>query len=182
MYRSNQRPPSGGFTFQEMLIGLTVAGILAVGTVGARGIVQENRMRSELSQLLTHLGFARSEAIKRGAPVTLCTSSDGASCSASAGWRDGWILFADDDGDHGRGTDEALLRVQERLAADLTVRYGETGGYRYLTYKPDGSAWPQATFTFCDARGAPKAKAVIVFRTGRVRTATRKSDGPLQCP
>lgn len=183
MYRIASRPPSGGFTFQEMLVTLTIGGILAAGTFGAAGIVQENRLRSELNLLMAHLNFARSESIKRRSPITLCKSTDGETCGALAGWREGWILFADGNGNHARDAEEVLLRVQDALTHDLSVRYGEAGTYHYLTYKPDGSAWPNATFTFCDGRGATKARAIIVHLTGRPRVSTKKSDGqPLQCP
>lgn len=183
MYRFSLRPPSGGFTLQEMLVTLAIAAILAAGTVGVRGFVQEHRLRAELNLLMGHIHLARSEAIKRGSRVTLCKSTDAATCSTATEWTDGWILFADNNGDDERQTDEPLLRVQSALAGDLTVRFGEAGTYHYLTYKPNGSGWPNATFTFCDARGASRARAIIVHRTGRARASTKKSDGsPLTCP
>ncbi len=175
--RSTYRPPSGGFTFQEMLVTLAIGAILAAGAVGTAVIVEENRLRGEVNGLVAHLSLARSEAVKRGAPVTLCTSPDGAACASSAGWKEGWIVFADDNGNHVRDEDEDLLRIREGLAPDFRLRYGESGTYHHLTYKPDGSASPNATFTFCDGRGATKARAIIVHWTGRTRISTKKSDG-----
>jgi Tfp pilus assembly protein FimT len=41
----------------------------------------------------TALMLARSEAIKRGEEVTLCTSTSGTGCSTSSSWNAGWLIF-----------------------------------------------------------------------------------------
>ncbi len=53
-----------------------------------------NRISSEVNGLLGDLQFARAEAIKEGRYVSVCASTDGASCSGDAAdWQGGWIVF-----------------------------------------------------------------------------------------
>ena len=49
------------------------------------------------NDLVTDFNIARSEAVKRRVPVTLCKSQDGATCDAdAAGLSVSWIMFVDD--------------------------------------------------------------------------------------
>ena len=171
-----------GFSLYDLMVTSVVAGVMGLGTIGVTGLVQDTRMTTAVNQLLGDLSLARSESIKRQTVVTLCKSSDGATCADDARWHDGWIVFADENNNHDVDADEAVIRVQQRLDGNLTLRYGETGSYGYVRYKPNGEAWPGATFSFCDRRGASKAKGVIVYWTGRPRVTLKTSEGkPLHC-
>lgn len=180
--RVPSRRNAAGYSLHDLLVTSTVAGFLGVGAVSMAGLVQDTRMTAAVNELMGNLNLARSEAIKRRMPVTLCKSSDGVSCSGSAAWRDGWIIFADPDKNREVDDGESVIHVQQALAGDMTLRYGETGTYTYVRYNDSGEASRAATFTFCDGRGADKARAVIVFWTGRPRVSTRTSDNkPLKC-
>lgn len=171
-----------GFSVYDLLITSTVAGFLAVGAVGMVSLVQDARMTAIVNQLMGDLNLARSEAIKRNQIVALCKSVDGISCSREGSWNSGWIVFTDDNNNHNIDADENKIRVQQALDGKLTLRYGETGSYYYVRYNASGEAWPGATFSFCDDRGAAKAKAVIVYWTGRPRVSAKTSEGrPLRC-
>ena len=171
-----------GFSLYDLIVTSAVAGVLSVGAVGMTSLIEETRMTTAVNQLLGDLSLARSESIKRQATVTLCKSNDGATCTDDGGWQDGWVVFTDDNDNHDVDTEEAVIRVQQRLDGNLQLRYGETGKYGYVRYKPDGEAWPGATFSFCDGRGASRAKGVIVYWSGRPRVSSKTSDGkPLHC-
>ena len=82
-----------GFTIFELMITIGVAGvILSVGVPNFIGFVQNNRAVNDTNDLVTSLNLGRSEAIRRGSTVTLCSSTDGATCSASNDWSTGWIV------------------------------------------------------------------------------------------
>ena len=171
-----------GFSLHDLMITLCVTSVLGVFAISTTGLVQETRMTAAVNQLMGSLSLARSEAIKRNAMVVLCKSNDGASCSNEVAWNSGWIVFADEDNNHKVDINEPLISVQQALEGNMSLRYGETGAYSYVRYNASGEAWPGATFTFCDGRGAEKAKAVIVFWSGRPRVSTKTSEGkPLQC-
>jgi type IV fimbrial biogenesis protein FimT len=171
-----------GFSIYELLITTAVAGVLGLGAVSMTGMVQDARMTAAVNQLMGDLNLARSEAIKRNTIIALCKSDNGSSCSEDTAWNEGWIVFTDDNNNHDVDAGETVVRVQQALEGNLTLRYGETGTYTYVRYNPSGEAWPGATFSFCDSRGADKAKAVIVYWTGRPRVSARTSENkPLSC-
>lgn len=176
------RLKQAGYSLYDLIVSSAVAGVVSVGAVGMTSMVQDARMTAAANQLMGDLGLARSEAIKRNTMVALCKSSNGASCSDKAAWHEGWIVFADDNNNHGVDAGETVIRAQQALEGGMTLRYGETGKYSYVRYNSSGEAWPGATFSFCDGRGADNAKAVIVYWTGRPRVSTKTSEGkPLRC-
>lgn len=181
-WRAHPRFAQAGYSIFDLIITSAVAGVLSLGAVGMNGLVQDARMTTVVNQIMGDLNLARNEAIKRNTPITLCKSSDGASCSDEAAWRDGWIVFTDHNKNREVDANEAIIRVQQALTGNMTLRYGNTGTYTYVRYNSSGEASRAATFTFCDGRGADKAKAVIVYWTGRPRISTRTSeDESLTC-
>ena len=88
-----------GVTLLEMLMVMTIVGILlAVGIPSYQYVTNSNRIAAEVNGLVGDLQFARSEAIKEGLPVTVCVSTDGATCVAGLGntaWNTGWIVYSD---------------------------------------------------------------------------------------
>lgn len=170
-----------GHSMTEVLATLAVAGVVVSGGMPAmQNLMHEQRLTTQVNQLLGDLHLARSESIKRGVPVVLCKSGDGVACSTTTDWQNGWLVFVDADDDRVLDANEPIVRVQQALAAGTTLRYGTS--YRYVYYKPDGVAWPNATFTFCDPRDAAYAKAIIINTAGRARVSSKSSsDGPLSC-
>jgi type IV fimbrial biogenesis protein FimT len=89
-----------------------VIGILVgIGVPYFKATVANNRIKEVSGSLTRHLALARNEAIKRGAPVTVCAQKDAfTDCSSDAAdWVGGWIVFVD-TGDAGKvdGTDEII--------------------------------------------------------------------------
>jgi len=114
--------PEGGFTLAELMVALAVAAILVTLAVPSyQRLVVDARMTAQANEFLTMMHFARSEAVKRNATVTMCKSDDGAACATSGTWAQGWMVFVDsgaagtvDGGDavlrvHGALTDESAL-------------------------------------------------------------------------
>jgi type IV fimbrial biogenesis protein FimT len=103
--------PAGGFTdsqgltLLELLVTLAAACmLLSVAVPHFVDVTRNNRAAANANVLLTALSIARSEAIKRGTRVSLCASTNGASCGET--WSDGWIVFVD-----GAASDTALPSV-----------------------------------------------------------------------
>ena len=71
-----------------------------------------------------HLQYARKQAIERQQPITICSSSNGLSCSRSHQWQHGWIVFTDSDRDPGQinAEDQLLLAYDaKRQTATLGI-------------------------------------------------------------
>jgi type IV fimbrial biogenesis protein FimT len=180
--RAPSRHVQAGYSIYDLVITSAIASVLGLGAVGMTSMAQDARMTATVNQLMGDLSLARSEAIKRNTIIALCKSNNETSCSKDTAWNKGWIVFTDDNNNHEVDPGETVIRVQQMLEGNLSLRYGETDAYSYVRYNPSGEAWPGATFSFCDNRGADKAKAIIVYWTGRPRVSARTSeDKPLSC-
>ena len=175
-----------GYSMTETLATLAVAGVVVGGGVPAmQDLMYEQRLTTQVNQLLGDLHLTRSESIKRGVPVVLCKSSNGVACSTTTDWQNGWLVFVDSDDDSLVDANEPVIRVQQALSADVTLRFGAfgPGTGRYVTYLSTGLTEQNGTFTFCDTRGAPNARAILITQSGRARISSKSSsDGPLSCP
>ncbi len=179
-------PRSGhaGFTLYELMVALAIAGTVMALSVGLYGLVNQERIASYVNQLLAALNLARSEAIKRGMPVTICRSLDGEQCVRGREWEKGWMIFADPNANHVREAGESLIRVQQALAGGIAITFN--AGIlddSYVVYYPSGFTKKTGNFTFCDANDSDSARAIILYSTGRARVSRNSaSDKALECP
>src|SRR3974390_1606006 len=87
---------AAGFTLLELMTTLTIAAILlSIGVPSFRYVTTANRASSEINALLGDLQLARAEALREGVYVTVCASTDGATCAGATAWNTGWIVFTD---------------------------------------------------------------------------------------
>lgn len=178
-----QTPQSRGLTLIELLITLTIAVIIATTAIPAlHTLIMSNRMSTQLSEWLTTLQAARSQAISHQQHVVICPSTDRNACVSSTVWQNGWIAFADRNLNKEHDRDESLLRVNNTALTDL--RINSSNGRQRIAFQADGSAGgSNTTLTFCDARGAAAARAIIIAANGRPRLASTRADGTaLSCP
>ncbi len=168
-----------GYSLYDLLITTSVVSMLGAGATSLAGLVQDTQMTAAVNQLMGELSLARSEAIKRNAMVVMCKSTNGSSCTDESAWHEGHIVFVDANKNHQVDAGEPIIHVQQGLEGNLRLRYG--GLHEYVRYSPLSEVWT-GTFIFCDTRGAEKAKAVIIYWTGRPRVSTKTSEGkPLRC-
>jgi type IV fimbrial biogenesis protein FimT len=156
-----------GFTLIELMVTLTVATILVtVAIPGFRTIIQNNRATTQSNNLLTAMTLARSEAIKRGIRVSVCSSSDQATCAGSTDWATGWIVFTDDTGTAGTldGTD-VLIRVWDAPKGTPTLT--QTVGGNDIQYANSGLVAAAAKFTLSLPGGY--TRYLCINATGRSR-------------
>ena len=159
------------FTLVELLVVLVVAAIgLSLAIPSFRTLVQGNRAATAVNTFITALMSARSEAIKRGRRVTVCKSADGATCAASGGYEQGFIVFVDVNDDATVSDTSLVLRVFDALP-NLTAR----GNYHivdYVSYLPSGlnaktsGAMQPGTVKIC---AGDVVRHVAISNTGRPR-------------
>lgn len=126
-----------GMTLVELLITLSVGALLmALAVPSYREYVANTHISSTTNLFVAHLNTARTEAITRGEPVSICASADEANCDNATGWDSGWIVFTDsNDGEPGvvDGADQILLIAQaQKQGLSLTsenayIRFGALG-------------------------------------------------------
>ncbi len=108
LYKSN-----AGFTLLELLITLVIFAVLvAIAVPSMNNVGAKNAVKVPARTLLTDIEYARNEAVSRGTDITICASTDLATCSPNPRWETGWIVFINDANDCPEG--ECLLRVQNQ--------------------------------------------------------------------
>lgn len=172
-----------GFTLIELMIVLAVASVLLGTAVPAMtSTIKSVQLSSASNQLLAGLLLARSEAIKRNGRGVICKSADGATCTASGDWEQGWLVFHDADNDGSRDAGEAIVQQVEHLAGDLRVK-GKLSVARYISYGADGGTrfasggFQAGTITLClRSANAGEARQIIVSSSGRPRVQKARVD------
>ena len=135
-----------GFTMVEMLMTIAIASILmSLAIPSFRYVTNSNRIASELNGLLGDLQFARAEAIKEGRTVTVCESSDGATCTNSTSWQGGWIVFSDPANVGVVDAGETLLRKQKPFSG--TDTFLASNNVTAITFNREGYAVGMANGT-----------------------------------
>ena len=172
-----------GFTLIELMVVLAVAAILiTIGLPSFRAIIQNNRAITQANELITAINMARSEAIKRGASVSICSRTNPPTapetCAGNNNWATGWMVFVDTDNDATYDSTETVLRVWDDISATGTtlsaednaaatvssVRFKSTG----LTSLSTSTTVTETTFTLTitDCTGN-NARTITVTTTGR---------------
>jgi type IV fimbrial biogenesis protein FimT len=137
------RNRNSGFTMFELIVVITIVGILAaVGTPTFKYVTASNRIASEVNALLGDMQFARSLAVKQGQSVTVCTSTDGATCAGATvnTWQNGWIVFMDPNVNQTVDAGETILRVQKAFSGSDTFTAGGTPVFSSATFNRMGYA------------------------------------------
>ncbi len=128
-----------GFTLVELAITLTVLSVLmAIGAPLFTGVINGNRLTSNANEIVAALQIARSEALRRNARTSFCQSSNGTTCSNSATWQ-GWLIFADADGDNVVDADEIVR--SGTITAPLVVVPSSNVTNSRVTFRADGLAY-----------------------------------------
>lgn len=172
------------YSLFDALVTLVVFSTLTTLAVPAIShVIMTTRVTTQVNEMLAHLHLARSEAIKRGQRVLLCKSRDGIGCTSDSLWHEGWIVFVDQNKNHKVDADEQIIRVQQALTG-VTLQAGLSGGgNNYLGYRPDGISGTNGTFTFCVPGAPDRARAIIVYWTGRPRISRISAEkSALACP
>ena len=108
---------ANGFTLVELLVVLVVAGILSTLALPSfTGMIRDNRVLGQANDFLAALSLARSEALRRGAPV--CVKSKGAEGS----WTEGWQVFSEDPAKTDCSASQELIQDYAKLSAGSTLQ------------------------------------------------------------
>ncbi|WP_291014433.1 GspH/FimT family pseudopilin [Hydrogenophaga sp.] len=185
---TNARFKQAGFTLVELLVTIAVAAvILAFGVPSFQASIASNRLTSLTNDMVGTLAQARSEAIRRGTRVTVCTSANGTACTTSADWNTGWITFVDGTRSGTTAavdTGETVIRYNQGSGGSTLLR-GSTAVAQYVSFASDGSARTMAgtpltgTLRVCEPTSAlgdaTRARHIDLSAVGRIETSTPAS-------
>ncbi len=187
-----------GFSLVELVVTLSIAALLVgFAAPGFENLVRENRRDTALYGLMGDLQFARSEAIKRSARVSVCARSsvdaDACSTSITSPWHGGWLVFVDDGATPGEyeSADETLLRAAQpvhnsfrikTIARTATSALSDARS-NFVRFGPRGtSTWRGGGYLMvCDQQEGndERAAAINMTLSGDIRRARRDGSGAL---
>jgi type IV fimbrial biogenesis protein FimT len=152
-YRLRARPrrTQHGFTLVEAVIVITVIGLLAsLAGPAFQDFIVRQRIRNAAYDLMVDLTFARSEAVKRNAVVTI---------SRAETWTGGWTI-----------TDAAGNTLRRHSKFPDAVAITMSGAS--IDFLLNGRASAGASFTIDDSAGKSNipARCIAVDRSGRSRS------------
>jgi type IV fimbrial biogenesis protein FimT len=148
--------------------------LMVLAVPSFQGVIRTSRATALTNELITALSQARSEAIKRGIPVAVCASSDQASCAG--GWQDGWIVFADDDGNGVVADTADILRVFTPVKGTPSITGKTSGGtdVGVVSYLPLGQIDSASALVFklwLDNCQGQEKRQIDISLGGRVYTS-----------
>lgn len=153
-----------GFTIVELVITLTIAGILAAFAAPAmRTFISSQRLTTQANELVADFNLARSEAIKRSGNTGVCSSSNGASCGGT--WQNGWIVFVDADNSRTWTGGDSVLRIHEAISNDVTVNSSASAVVFNVSGLLD-SGTGAGDYTLCSSQ-IGQSRIISVATTGR---------------
>lgn len=174
-----------GFTLLELMFTILILSVLlGISVPNFRDFLRNSRLTATSNELLVDIKVARTEAIKRRAIVTLCSSAnsqatdpaDLACRAANATTFDGWFSFVDTNGNGDHDLGEDVIKQHGPAPDGVTVKsdagfvsYADTGFVRENSVG-DASA---TRIALCDVRGNKKvgadqsaARVVSLLATG----------------
>ncbi len=192
-----------GFTLLELMVTIVVASvILGFGVPSFMALVQNNRMTAAANDLLAALTIARTEAVKRATPVTICASNNPEAplpaCAATP--MNGWVVFVDSNDTDADGQPDGNVVIepgevilQTHAALPPTMTPNANGVYASFaangfTRTVGAVGLPLTTAVFCDVRGnavigtdqggndISAARVITMAPTGRAQVLRTTND------
>jgi type IV fimbrial biogenesis protein FimT len=167
-----------GFTLIELMTAIAVLGVLfAFAIPSFRELTRSNRTTAAQNDLVTALTYTRSEAVRRGTPVSICrTPSNSTTCltggTSPFSWATGWIVFEDTGATAGVwDSGEEILQSSADLNTDMVL----TSTRRNVQYTATGTTSAAATFTLrangCVGQKARQVAVTIIGSLSATSTA-----------
>lgn len=159
-----------GFTMIELMLTISIASILlTVAVPSYQSLMRESRLTTQANEFMTALHYARSEAVKRGVRVTICKSTDGATCNGD-NWQDGWLIFSDTGTAGSVDSGDEILRVFPGLSGSTLV---DTNIGNRISYLSSGRSQKSGglgngTFGLC-SQDKSGGRNIVINNSGRPR-------------
>jgi type IV fimbrial biogenesis protein FimT len=130
---ASQRAFQQGFSLIELMVVVVIVGeIMLVAAPSYTALIERTQLKSYANELVASFYLARSEAIKRNSPMTLCVSTDGETCTGGGDWEEGWIVFDDND------PNDVVVKYQQPLPDGLVLFNLSSSTFTAMNFLPSG--------------------------------------------
>ncbi len=165
--------PSRGFTLIELVVTVAVAGILAaIAVPSMTAFINASRLSGATEELTAGLQLARTEAVRRNRPVTLCGGAAGSDdCLAGTSWTQ--IIVRHDE------TVPGDPKVIRRFEVPGTVQIASSESE--IRFRPSGTVSAEETITACIPTSALRENMRVVRLLVGGGVAVTKSSGGGSC-
>lgn len=153
-----------GFTLVEMLVTIAILAIvLFIGVPSFNGMIRNSEMRSNSSDIVVALNYARMEAIKRGSNVHFGQR-------VGVTWTGGLVVWVDADNDNTFDAGEEL-RLWDSFSSGSQINSTNT----FMIFSASGEASPSDVLSLCDDRAGETGRTITILVSGAVY-AEEKND------
>jgi type IV fimbrial biogenesis protein FimT len=168
------RPKQAGFTIIELMVSITVLGVLlGLGVPAFTNLIRNQRMATQTNAVVGALTYARAESAVRGQPVSICASNaNRTGCDIGAeSWVNGWIIFTDrgaTPGDIDEG--EVIIQTGDAPATGFAVSTTDS----FIRFGVGSVATTARLFTVAptsaEVCAVTQRREIDVSLTGRIST------------
>jgi type IV fimbrial biogenesis protein FimT len=165
--------------------------LMAMAAPAFMSSIKSNTTATAANDLVSILGYARSEAVKQDVQVSVCAGAG----SCGTNWALGAIVYCQASSTTTAactptGSSTATLRVMDPLPGGYTLSVTSNGNaVSSVAFNPDGTVVQSniTSFVLCDGQAeVPYAEAVQLLPTGRAEAAGHHgvdvAGNPLTCP
>lgn len=146
----------------ELLITIAILAILlTLGVPSFRDFILNSRMTTQANDFVLALAYAKSEALKRGVPVTVRSQN------GNTNWHGGWVVFVDNDGLGTINGADVVLQQRPALEGGNTLIAGQLARFIFLNtgFLANNE---QDALDLCEANNNIPGRTVDVNPQGRV--------------
>jgi len=161
---------TAGFTLLELMVTMAIMTVFLTSALPSFGsMVKNNRLEAEQMDFMSSIALARSEAAKRGVPVSLSAMTP---VTTGNEFGNGWVVWVDNNNDGVYQPETETIRVHQALSSDIRLASATTemtfqpSGFR--RYQDDSGNLIEAQFTVCDSRHNVKGAQVTVLPSGSI--------------
>lgn len=166
-----------GFTLLELISTLAIVAILIFSLPGiSAALIYSNKVSVAVNKVAGDMAYARSEAVMRNQNVELCKTLNGIDCIRTNHWESGWMIFVDENRNRKHDNFEEILKYQPALDT-VNITYRGSSSSHYIRFRSDGATGVNGTFAFCSDNKGQYKRALILFRTGRLRLSKTRPGG-----
>ncbi len=167
-----------GFTIIELMVTVVILGIITtMAAPSFSRLIQRAQIDADVSVIQKAFSYARGYAVNQRIPVTVCSSTDAATCNGSGDWTAGWIAFTDKLTRGSLDSGDEILRVWQNVLAAESATLIEQSSTQVtaITFDSDGRVDGQVDLLlFPNSQcGENDARLISVRTIGRATVTVR---------